>query len=103
MRLDKAILLLVAVWALSAQALASDPTKPPGFGAERAAKIQYYLNSVLISDTRKVAIINGKALSAGESINGATVLSISHKLVRLDKNGRVIELKPKRVAIRREQ
>ncbi|MCR8923046.1 hypothetical protein NO559_09695 [Dasania sp. GY-MA-18] len=99
----KTIYIFMVASSLVSSALAADPTRPPGFGNARIAKTQYHLNSVLLSDTRKVATINGRALSVGETINGATVLSITHTLVRLDKNGRIIELKPKRASIRQEK
>ena len=58
---------------------------------------------MLVSDTRRVAIINGQSVVEGDRIGGAKVISISKQKVRLSKKDGVIELKPKRVSVRREK
>jgi MSHA biogenesis protein MshK len=88
----------------SASTLAlEDPTKPPSFGVQQSKNIPYLLSSLLVSEDRKVAIINGQTVSEGERVDGATVISISKAVVWLNKKGGLIELKPKRASIRREK
>ena len=81
----------------------ADPTRPPGFGERQAKKNHFTLNSVLVSDGRRVAIINGKPVTEGESVDGAKVLTISQAVVKLNQRGNILILKPKRVSIRREK
>ncbi|MGK0440988.1 MAG: MSHA biogenesis protein MshK [Pseudohongiellaceae bacterium] len=85
------------VWGLA------DPTRPPIFGEQAAKSTPFRLNSLLISDERKVAIVNGQSVSIGEMVNGARVVYIDNNKVKLNKNGEVIELVPKRVSIRQEK
>lgn len=97
------LLALLACGATSSVWAYSDPTRPPGFGEQRSKKTAFKLNSILVSEGRKVAIINGKAVSEGERVSGAKVLSISKTVVKINQRGKILELKPKRVSIRREK
>jgi len=75
-----------------AEALA-DPTRPPysgrGVGAEQAPVAGPELQSVLISPTRKVAVINGQTVPLGGKFRDATLTSITQSGVELHKGGRV--------------
>lgn len=51
------------------------------------------LTSILYSPTRKIAIIDEKMLSVGDSINGARLVSIEKDNARLIKNGKSINLR----------
>ena len=59
----------------------ADPTRPPGAGAESAADVAApgatRLQSVLISPTRRIAVIDGKAVAIGGRIGTATLESIT--------------------------
>lgn len=59
----------------------ADPTRPPGAGAQSdagvAAPVAARLQSVLISPTRRVAVIDGKAVALGGRIGAATLESVS--------------------------
>jgi MSHA biogenesis protein MshK len=74
--------------AAHAQALA-DPTRPPtaseaGEG-DRLAPPPSRLQSVLISPARKLAVIDGKTVSLGGTVEGATLVAIRESEVVLQK------------------
>lgn len=79
----RALLSLFAVLALPAVAdVLADPTRPPAnwqpeptqAGAQKQGMPQ--LTSILVSHSRRVAVIDGVALSEGETANGLTVVHI---------------------------
>jgi len=59
----------------------ADPTRPPGAGAdsvaEAAAPDATRLQSVLISPTRRIAVIDGKAVALGGRIGDATLETVT--------------------------
>ena len=68
----------------------SDPTRPtPLHGERRAAPQQptWTLNSTLVSEDRRVAIINGRAVGVGDQINGARVVRVEQGAVWLEYQG----------------
>lgn len=86
-----------------------DPTRPPvspsgGAIEEDNAATGWTLSSILVSPQRRVAIINGKAVTAGEILAGAKVLSISEKSVKLEFRGEVLllNLLPKKIKVMRD-
>lgn len=93
---------LVCLASVSVQAI-SDPTKPSYYQSDKAKKTTLQLSSVLWSDQRRVAIINGKALSEGDVIAGATVVKIDKQQVQINQNGVLVKLKLRRPTIKREQ
>lgn len=92
---------LIAV-AASASFGLDDPTRPSGYTAAATQQI-LQLDSVLISPSRKVAVINGTAVSVGEKVAGATVLAIGEQQVKLSRDGKHIVLKPRITTIRQVQ
>lgn len=71
----------------------SDPTRPK---QARAASAQaqaetrvtrYSLESTLVSDSRRIAVINGVSVAQGESVAGANVARIAGERVLLEING----------------
>lgn len=93
---------MLAAWApLQLQAL-TDPTRPAEYRAA-AQRISFNLESILFSNARRVAVINGKVLAEGERIGDATVTSIGKDSVRLQQSGRVIRLTLQRPLIRQEK
>lgn len=67
-----------------------DPTRPPQQqeSAEKPAAVsRYSLDSILVSDSRRVAVINGVSVAVGESVGNATVKRIARDRVLLDING----------------
>lgn len=90
------LLLLMLAWASTASA--SDPTRPPspaeieawlrgGSVAENAETVTFQLQSLLLSDQRQVAVINGQSVTIGDSIDDARVVSIDAGRVELARNG----------------
>jgi hypothetical protein len=78
-----------------------DPTRPASYRAQNTVQQQYatpqtqrewILNTTIISPTQRLAIINGKRLSLGDDINGATLLEIGHQKVKLRYEGKVVTL-----------
>ncbi|MDH3872355.1 MAG: hypothetical protein OEU44_09080 [Gammaproteobacteria bacterium] len=75
-----------------------DPTRPtPGAlfqpsSASRPGADIWALNSTLVADDRRVAVINGTHVSEGESIGGAQVLRIRKTDVLIQTPGRQITL-----------
>ena len=81
-------LICMASSALAQRAALVDPTRPPtwtgGSGAdEAAAPVGPQLQSVLISPTRRIAVISGSTVGLGEKFGGATVVAISEGAVML--------------------
>lgn len=79
--------------ALMAETLA-DPMRPPTAGSSGTVHsskkaVQYYhLSSILISPSHRSAIINGKRVSAGESVGRARVTEIRGNEVTLSIAGK---------------
>ena len=88
---------LVAPASLFAAELA-DPTRPPFLtglrGATRSGPSpeRLVLSSVLISAGRRVAVINGRRGRLGSTVDGATVVEIEPRYVRLERSGAPVEL-----------
>jgi len=55
--------------------------------AGSVAAPRFALTAVLISPTRRVAIVNGKPYECGESVNGAEILRIDPDAVHLREHG----------------
>ena len=74
-----------------------DPTRPPvSLGASAvpeaaASAAALELQSVLISPTRKVAIINGQSVTVGEKVGESEVIKIGENEVVL-RNGRDVQV-----------
>jgi len=80
-----------------------DPTRPPSpaevrawfAGEQRAADPSqaFTLQSVLLSPSRRVAIIDGQRLQIGESVGEAVVTTIEAGRVELERDGQTIVLR----------
>jgi hypothetical protein len=99
-------LLLVSLILLSFSCFAAsplaDPTMPAGYqppsstiSSQQPTPTQYEwtLNTTVISPDRELAIINGKVLSVGDEINGATLMTIEHQQVKLSYKNETIRLR----------
>ena len=95
--------LLLAAAMLAPAALAQqglgDPTRPtsldepePVAKAARAGP-RWRLQSTLVADSRRLAVINGRAVAEGERIDGATVREVRQGGVTLEVEGRRVELR----------
>jgi MSHA biogenesis protein MshK len=97
-------LVFVLTWALHpSSGLAAelvDPTRPPQvregdveLTPEGVFQPTYVLSSILISQERRIAIVNGVRVKPGDAIGNGRVLEISPRGVRIDSDGEVLELK----------
>lgn len=93
--------LVLMMAAPSAYAL-TDPTRPGQYHAA-GPKIHLKLESVLFSESRRVAVINGKVLAEGERIGSAKVVSIGKDSVRLRRGGKTVRLTLQAPTIRQEK
>ena len=73
-----------------------DPTRPYAAapiaeptGARAIAKATgFNVTTILVSEKRRVAIVNGKRVSEGDQVDGATVVKILADRLRLDLDGK---------------
>lgn len=96
------MLTLCAVFYATSGMALTDPTRPGQYSPAPTAA-QFQLDSVLIGQSRKVAVINGVAVSVGDLIQGAKVVSINTQKVTLSRNGKSIVIKPRTISIRQEK
>ena len=88
--------LLLALLALPAAAeTANDPMRPPGKALTAGAKAgkkavseRYRLDSIIIGPERRQAIINGRLLGLGESIDGSKLIEVQATQVTLQVAGK---------------
>lgn len=90
--LPLAVMLSAPAGALAADDALQDPFMPPGWNepaapAETIDTSAWRLESTLTSNGRRVAIINGRAVRAGDRVDGARVLGIDGGRVRLAYDG----------------
>jgi len=88
----------LALLAISATGFAGealrDPTRPyTAREALAASAPRYKVNAIIVSDERRIAIINGKRIGVGGRVNGATVISIEKRELKLDVDGQEITLR----------
>lgn len=88
---------LIVLLALSAQLPAADPTQPPRQPLPAAPRAQpvlepLRLQAILRSGGNARAVINGKSLRVGERVDGARLLAIDSRSVRVERQGRRITL-----------
>lgn len=95
-------LLLVFITALAPglQAL-TDPTQP-SYYRDASKKQSLHLESILFGENRRVAVINGKALTEGDRIGSAKIISITKDNVKLKRSGELFTLQLQRITIRQE-
>lgn len=68
-----------------------DPTRPyRASAATTMASPRFSVNAIIVSADRRVAIVNGRRVGIGGSIDGATVISIEKDELVLAKDGRRI-------------
>ncbi|MCW8196626.1 Type II secretory pathway component [Proteobacteria bacterium 005FR1] len=84
-------LVLVTTLPASAEAL-RDPTRPLDYVTGVAAEAPIELNSILIAQGRRIAVINGQEAAERERIGNILVLRILPNQVIVQRNGRQYEL-----------
>ena len=79
-----------------------DPTRPyspvKGF---RASSPSFVVNAIIISPERRVAIVNGRRVAVGGSLDGATVIAIEKDHLILETGGTRIRAELRQGAMRR--
>lgn len=83
-----------------------DPTRPPAPDEIRAwrdkasgqTRSTWQLESILISEQRRVAVINGRTVSVGDTVDQARVMAIAPGSVSLEAEGETVELTLERQA-----
>lgn len=94
-RLAVAFLICVPC-AVSADTDFRDPTRPYRASVPvTQAPQRFVVNAIIVSDDRRVAIVNGKRVGEGQTIAGATVVEIKKDAIKLDVDGReqILELR----------
>lgn len=93
-----ALAVLAAAGLAQAQQL-GDPTRPTALdepeAAGQAVKAgpRWRLQSTLVADNRRLAVINGRTVTSGDRIDGATVRDVRQDGVTLEVDGRRVELR----------
>ena len=84
--------LLLAVSVRAEEKPARDPMQP--FDSAAAARVdqaasapRFVLTGVLISPTRRVALVNGRPYTPGDAVDGAEIVAIEPAAVRLREHG----------------
>lgn len=91
--------MLAAAGTVAAQSGLGDPTRPTSLDEpEPVAKAaqsgpRWRLQSTLVADSRRLAVINGRTVAQGERIDGAMVREVRQGGVTLEVEGRRIELR----------
>jgi MSHA biogenesis protein MshK len=93
-----AVALLLAVLPVAAQQGLGDPTRPTSMAEPEAARPveagpRWRLQSTLVADTRRLAVINGRTVAQGEHIEGALVREVRQEGVTLEVGGQRVELR----------
>jgi len=86
-----AIVLLASATSGSALAdgLFRDPTRPYTATERRAAAApRFVVSAIIVSNDRRVAIVNGQRVGVGGSVDNATVVSIEKQKLVLETNGK---------------
>lgn len=76
---------------------AQDPTRPPswmtGTVEIKASKKVLILQQILISENRKIAVINDTLVSEGDMVEGAKIKTIDRSWVSIVRSGRRMTLR----------
>ena len=90
--------LALASTAAAAQSGLGDPTRPTSLSEPNVSSVtvqgpRWRLQSTLVADTRRLAVINGRSVAQGGRIDGATVVEVRQDGVTLDHEGQRIVLR----------
>lgn len=73
---------------VTAETNATDPMRPDTLRTTvHATSAAFRVNAIIVSDERRIAIVNGVRVGVGDSVNGATVVSISKGEVVVELDG----------------
>lgn len=82
-----------------------DPLQPPNLRQPAEQRIdpdRWKLTSTLVSDDRWVAIINGRVVGPGQTVDGARVLAVERSSVRLRVNDHTFTIRSAIPSVRSE-
>jgi hypothetical protein len=85
-----AVALIATLGARAEDAVVRDPMRPfdsVTAGVLAASAPRFVLTGVLIAPSRRVAIVNGRPYTQGESVDGAEIVAIELNAVRLREHG----------------
>lgn len=75
----------------AADELLRDPTRPYFIDPTPVARTPAFnVSAIFVSKQRRVAILNGRTVTAGDRVDGALVRAIGERGVKLDYQGRTI-------------
>ncbi len=103
--MPRAFLLVALLAAAPAAAELSDPLAPPTPDVDAVEPAEpgpadYHLASTLVAGDRRVAVINGRIVGPGETIDGAEVVAVTRGSARLRRDGEEFTIASERPAIR---
>ncbi|TDY04073.1 hypothetical protein [Thiohalophilus thiocyanatoxydans] len=91
---------IVLLWIMAgvmvpAAAQLDDPTRPPGYRLPGGTQTgpSWHVNTIKIGERERIAIINGKRVRVGDSVDGARVMDIQPGHVRLRYKQEVIAIR----------
>lgn len=88
-------------------ASSEDPLRPPGYkiaGSKKTVGKQpktWFVNEILHSEGRRLAIVNNETVKKGDLVNGARVVDITAEQVTLEYKGRTINSRLNLVAVKK--
>ncbi len=84
-------LLLFAPLLINGAERPRDPTTPYAFRPAALAKtVRFDVTAIFVSETRRVAVINGKRVTEGDEIDGAIVIKILKDSLQLKLHGKQV-------------
>lgn len=89
--------LLLAAAPAAAQSGFGDPTRPTSLSEPEPARAvqgpRWRLQSTLVADHRRVAVINGRTVAQGERVDGAQLVEVRPDGVTLEQDGQRFQLR----------
>ena len=78
----------------------NDPMRPvlPGASANMPIEQRYRLTATLVSDVRRVAVVNGQSVRAGDVVDDAVVVAVDPTSVELRRGSRTFTVALTRAA-----
>lgn len=93
------LLALLAAAPAAAQTGFGDPTRPTSLSEPEAGRAsapqgpRWRLQSTLVADSRRLAVINGRTVAQGAQVDGARLVEVRPDGVTLEEGGRQIVLR----------